>query len=82
MKSYYTTFFKKYKTIITAEDGTIKGGFGSAILEFSSENNYKNNIKLLGVPDEFIHHGTVEELQKICGLDVKSLQQEIEQYLK
>ncbi len=75
------TIFKKYKTIITVEDGTIKGGFGSAILEFASENKYSNTIKLLGVPDVFIEHGTVEELQGICGLDVNSIQQELEKYL-
>ncbi len=73
--------FKKCKTIITIEDGTIKGGFGSAILEFASENSYKNNIKLLGVPDEFIYHGTVDELQEICRLDANSIQLEIEKYL-
>ncbi|MDO6598936.1 1-deoxy-D-xylulose-5-phosphate synthase [Tenacibaculum sp. 1_MG-2023] len=76
------TIFKKYKTIITVEDGTVKGGFGSAILEFASENNYSNTIKLLGVPDMFIEHGTVEELQEICGLDVNSIQEEIEGLLK
>lgn len=64
---------KKYKTIITIEDGTIKGGFGAAIVEFASENNYKNNIKVIGIPDNFIEHGTVNELQKICKIDVDSL---------
>ena len=44
--------FKNHKTIITIEDGTIKGGFGTAILEFASENNYLNKIKTLGIPDE------------------------------
>ena len=57
------TVFKKFNTIITIEDGTIVGGFGSAILEFASNNNYKkNNIKNLGIPDTFIEHGTTEEL--------------------
>mgnify|MGYP000859394347 FL=1 len=55
--------FQKFKTIVTIEDGTIIGGFGSAILEFASENNYKSNtIKTLGIPDYFIEHGKVEEL--------------------
>ena len=66
--------FKKHKSIITIEDGTIKGGFGSSILEFASENNYtQNTIKLLGVPDNFIHHGTVSELQKKIGMDTDSI---------
>ena len=57
------TIFKKFNTIITIEDGTIVGGFGSAILEFASKNNYKSNtVKLLGIPDHFIEHGKVEEL--------------------
>jgi len=67
------SIFKKFKKIITVEDGTIKGGFGSAILEFASENNYQNEIKILGIPDHFIHHGTTEELYQICGIDVNSI---------
>ena len=51
--------FEKHPTIVTIEDGTVKGGFGSAILEFASKNNYQNKIKLLGIPDEFIEHGNV-----------------------
>ena len=67
--------FKTYPTIITIEDGTVKGGFGSAILEFASENNYTSKITVLGIPDEFIEHGTVAELQHYCGIDVKSIEQ-------
>jgi 1-deoxy-D-xylulose-5-phosphate synthase len=66
--------FNSFETIITIEDGTTKGGFGSAILEFASENNYSKPIKILGIPDNFIEHGTVEELQKICKIDVKNLE--------
>lgn len=64
---------KNFERIITVEDGTIKGGFGSAILEFASENNYQIPIKALGIPDEFVDQGTVEELQKKCGIDADSL---------
>ncbi|GGC90022.1 1-deoxy-D-xylulose-5-phosphate synthase [Flavobacterium lutivivi] len=66
--------FSSFENIITIEDGTIKGGFGSAIVEFASENNYTKPVKILGIPDNFIEHGTVEELQKICKIDVKSLE--------
>lgn len=66
--------FKNFKHIITIEDGTIKGGFGSAILEFAATNNYTTKTILLGVPDEFIEQGTVAELQQICKIDVKSLE--------
>ena len=67
------TIFKNHETVITVEDNAIKGGFGSAILEFASAHNYKNNIKILGIPDTFIEHGSVEELQKSVGLDSKNL---------
>ena len=67
------TIFASHKTIITVENGTIKGGFGSAILEFASHNHYKNDMKLLGIPDAFIEHGTTHELQQQCGLDAVSI---------
>ena len=66
--------FNFFENIITIEDGVIKGGFGSSIIEFASENNYKNTIKSLGIPDIFIEHGTLEELQQMCKIDVKSLE--------
>ena len=65
--------FKNYKTIFTIEDGTIKGGFGAAILEFASKNEYKNKIQVLGIPDNFIEHGSVLELQRKIGLDASNL---------
>ena len=67
------TIFKKFKTIITLEDGVITGGFGTAILEFSAKNKYTATVNIMGIPDEFIEHGTVEELQRYCRIDVKSL---------
>ncbi|MEN3323545.1 1-deoxy-D-xylulose-5-phosphate synthase [Mariniflexile soesokkakense] len=67
------SIFKTFETIITVEDNSINGGFGSAILEFTATHNYKNSIKLLGIPDVFIEHGSVNELQKSIGLDVESL---------
>jgi len=68
------TIFKKFDKIITVEDGNIVGGFGSAILEFAQENNYQNKtIKRLGIPDQFIEHGTVSQLHRHIGLDKKSI---------
>ena len=67
------TIFNEFETIMTIEDGVIKGGFGSAVLEFSAQNNYTSKIQILGIPDEFIEHGTVEELQRYCKIDVESL---------
>ena len=80
-KKLLHTIYSTYQTIITVENGTIKGGFGSAILEFASQNNYKNTFKLLGVPDEFIEHGTTEELLQQCQLDQKSIYQTILKFL-
>lgn len=70
--------FKKYQKIISVEDGTIIGGFGSAIAEFAARFKYTNELQILGIPDVFIEHGTVEELQKICEIDAKSLQKTFE----
>ncbi len=62
--------FKTYNKIITLEDGTINGGFGSAILEFAQTHNYTGKtIKLLGVTDQFVPHGSVDELYGILGID-------------
>ncbi|NJO92383.1 MAG: 1-deoxy-D-xylulose-5-phosphate synthase, partial [Chloroflexia bacterium] len=63
------SIFKKFDKVITVEDGTIVGGFGSAVLEFMAENNYSAKVKRLGVPDKFIEQGTQEELYKECGYD-------------
>jgi 1-deoxy-D-xylulose-5-phosphate synthase len=73
-KDLLAEIFSRFKNIITIEDGVIKGGFGSAVAEFSAENNYPAVIKMLGIPDEFIEHGTVEELQRYSKINVKSLE--------
>jgi 1-deoxy-D-xylulose-5-phosphate synthase len=66
--------FKKYNTIVTIEDGTLIGGFGSAILEFASNNKYTNKrIEHLGIPDNFIEHGKVEELFENIHLSKKKI---------
>lgn len=63
------TIFSEYRKIITVEDGAIKGGFGSAILEYMAEKGYSAHVKLLGIPDRFIEHGSLEELYDQCGID-------------
>lgn len=65
--------FTKFDKVVTVEDGAIQGGFGSSVLEFMATNNYKTNIRLLGVPDKFIEHGTIDELYRICGIDTKGI---------
>ncbi|MEW7289028.1 1-deoxy-D-xylulose-5-phosphate synthase [Aquimarina sp. 2304DJ70-9] len=68
---------EKYNTIITIEDGVIKGGFGSNVITFANQHGFKNKIITLGVPDHFIHHGTVEELHDICGISSGKIQKTI-----
>lgn len=66
--------FNKFDKIVTVEEGTLTGGFGSAIIEFCILNNYKNkNIENIGIWDKFVPHGTIEELREMVGLDEKSI---------
>jgi 1-deoxy-D-xylulose-5-phosphate synthase len=65
--------FKYFKNILVVEDGVIAGGFGSAVIEFMCDNGYQANVKRLGVPDDFIDHGTPSELYKQCGYDADSI---------
>ena len=65
--------FSKFKKIITVEDGTVVGGFGSAILEFAAKHNYKVELKMLGIPDAIIEHGTLKELHHECHFDAKAI---------
>lgn len=68
---------KKFERIITIEDGVIQGGFGSAVLEFLSDNGYNIQLKRLGIPDSFIEHGTPEELYHMLGLDTEGISKSI-----
>ncbi len=70
-----------FKQVLTIEDGVIDGGFGSSVLEFMSDNNYKINVKRLGVKDTFVEHGTPDELYQLLGLDVNGIKGEIEKIL-
>lgn len=64
---------KKYEKIITLENGTILGGLGTAVMEFMSENGYSPKIKRIGIPDEFIEHGTIPELLRLCKMDIENI---------
>ena len=72
-KSLLNDIFKNHEIIVTVEDGCIHGGFGSAVCEFATENEYKNKIKNVGIPDKFIEHGSVQELQNKIGLSVEKI---------
>ncbi|MCO4822735.1 MAG: 1-deoxy-D-xylulose-5-phosphate synthase [Flavobacteriaceae bacterium] len=73
--------FKTYMHIITIENGTIKGGFGSAIAEFKIANNYSSTLNILGIPDVFIEHGSILELEEQTAINSESIRKEIETLL-
>ncbi|GGW37778.1 1-deoxy-D-xylulose-5-phosphate synthase [Arenibacter certesii] len=73
--------FNEYSNIITIEDGCSTGGFGSAILEFANEINSRKPISIIGVPDTFLEHGTVEELHSIAQIDKITLRKQINNIL-
>lgn len=75
------TIFKTHEIVVTVEDNAIKGGFGSAILEFAAVHSCKNTVRTLGIPDAFVEHGSVEELQNLVGLNAKSLKKTFENLL-
>ena len=72
---------KKFKRIITIEDGVRMGGLGSAVIEWLQDNDYATRVKRMGLPDEFIEHGTVDEEHKIAGIDVENIKKEIKDIL-
>lgn len=73
--------FKKFKYIITVEDGILKGGFGSAVIEFMSDNGYNSEIRRLGIPDYFVEQGTQDELYRECGYDAEGIEVAIREVL-
>lgn len=76
-ESLLHTIFATYETIFTVEEGSEKGGLGSVIADFVAKYSYKNTLKIIGLPDEFIPNGSVEELHKSLGLDPENLCQKL-----
>ncbi len=72
---------KKFKKVITIEDGVRNGGFGSAVLEWFNDHGYAPSVQRMGLPDEFVTHGSVDELRRIVGLDASHIKQNIEAML-
>lgn len=71
--------FEKYSKIITIEDGTVVGGFGSAILEFMNANGYKAQVHIMGIPDRLVEHGTPKELYNEIGIDANAIAKTLRQ---
>lgn len=78
-KEILHTVFRKFKKIITVEDGMLKGGFGSSVIEFMCDNGYNAEVKRLGIPDYFVEQGTQEELIRECGFDAESIRRSVEE---
>ncbi|MEW6507036.1 MAG: 1-deoxy-D-xylulose-5-phosphate synthase [Bacteroidota bacterium] len=70
----------RFDKIVTIEENSIVGGFGTGVLEYFSEKNYKNNILRIGLPDKFIEHGTQEELHKLIGIDPEGIFERIKEF--
>ena len=71
-----------YDKILTVEDGTVIGGFGSAVAEFMARYNYKNDLRILGIPDRIVEHGTLKDLHKECGYDAQAIADAVRQMQK
>jgi len=74
--------FKSYKKIITVEDGTIVGGIGSAVLEFMAEHGYQGEVKMLGIPDRIVEHGSQKQLHHECHYDADAIAETIREMMK
>lgn len=76
-----TDIFSRFNKIITVEDNTISGGFGSAVAEYAIQNNFKNDLLIHGIPDRFIEHGKPEELYADLRMDAKGIAEVAEEFL-
>ena len=80
-KRWLNVVGKSFDKIITIEDGALMGGMGTAILEYMEDNGWNPRIKRLGLPDQFVPHGSPNELYRLVGLDKDSIKQAVRQLL-
>jgi len=81
-EKYLKTILKKFKNVITIEEGVLDGGFGSGVASWLTDKNYKGNIKRIGLPNNFVVHGNRDLLLKEVGLDVPSIAKSINEFIK
>ena len=74
--------FSTYNKVVTIEDGTTIGGFGSAVLEFMAKHNYAAEVKMLGIPDRLVEHGSLKELYRECNYDAQAIVETVREMLK
>lgn len=71
----------KFQKIVTLEENNLPGGFGSAVAEYFMSKNYKNDIKMIGLPDKFVDHGTQEELHHLLGIDPAGIAESVREFI-
>lgn len=69
--------FRKYKIILTIEDGTVKGGLGTSVVSFAAAHNYTSKIEILGIPDVFLEQGSIDELKDLVGISAEKIKQRL-----
>ncbi|MBU3744455.1 MAG: 1-deoxy-D-xylulose-5-phosphate synthase [Sediminibacterium sp.] len=74
--------FSNYSKIVTVEDGTVVGGFGSAVLEFMNANRYQAEVTILGIPDRLVEHGSPKELHRECEYDAQAIEEAVLELIK
>ncbi len=74
--------FRRFRNVITVEDGVLKGGFGSAVIEFMNDNGYSSAVRRMGIPGYFVEHGTQDELIRECGFDAEGIAKAIREMVK
>jgi 1-deoxy-D-xylulose-5-phosphate synthase len=74
--------FGRYRRFVTVEDGTVMGGFGSAVLEFMAANGYQAEVRMLGIPDRIVEHGSPKELHRECGYDAKGIADAVREMMR
>ena len=72
-ESLLQEIFEKYPRIVTLEDGVLNGGLYSAVCEFAARHHHPNSIMGIGIPDRFIHQGSIPQLQALCSMDPESI---------
>jgi 1-deoxy-D-xylulose-5-phosphate synthase len=74
--------FSNYTKVVTIEDGTVVGGFGSAVLEFMNAHRYNAEVTILGIPDRLVEHGTPKELHRECNYDAQAIEEAVLSLMK
>ncbi len=69
---------ERFRAVVTVEDGVRNGGLGSAVLEWLNDHGYATRVERLGLPDQFVEHGTVAQLQELAGIDQKAIREAVE----